>query len=491
MRFHLALIKKLSFIRFIPELLIFTFFLIVGFYHHIIYDFSPFVYYGTIFMSFIIITLYVYVRLYRWRNLSLSISSFIFFSINIVQLILYLFAISVLFNMYYYDKFHPIYLDDLSIISRYRYLILCIISFFFIIFLILCKVFGFALSSFSYPHLKEEVRKILYSWNDSLVGDCCLKITKYLLKSKIFRITFITLDVLLFYVFRIIIISIFISFCFFNGDLQYLLYLSPISFFIWILSFYSYYYSQFIFDNTIYIQNILIVKLQQPISVKESKLPIIDLVNKQLIFTLTEEGVNDGFVSADLPILAIKWKELALINSFFYYQRDFKYIFNFLVIIQMICWFYLSYVFFGNTYIVFSTSPWFVVKRAFSFTKPLLAPRDARFVKEPFQNALKTKTGNEFPVGHPVFGEVEKDGSYRTDGSLTHGAHGEEILGHNFYPEASDQRPINAKAFTESVKAPTSWFSPPIKGSEGYLESAPVKERLDNMCKKPSDSGIE
>jgi len=487
--FRFNLFKNLKKTSVIPDLLFLGIGIIFMILSSHIWLYST-VYYASIFISFVIITLYLYVQLYRWRKLNLSVSSFIFFSVNVAQLILYLFTISVLLNMYYYDKFHPIYLHDLSIISHYRYLILCIISIIFIIFVLLSKLWGFTFLQYK-PYLKDEICKILYSWDNTFMGDCCLKITKYLLKSKKFRITFITLDILLFYVFRIIIITIFVSFCFFNGDLQYLLYLSPISFFSWILSFYSYYYSQFILDNTIYIQNILVVKPQQPISVKEFKLPIIDLADKQLIFNLTEKGTNDGYVSTDLPILAIKWKELALINSFFYYQREFKYIFSFLVIIQIICWFYLSYVFFNNTYIVFSINVWFVAKRAFSFTKPLLAPRDARFVKEPFQNALKTKTGNEFPVGHPVFGEVEKDGSYRTDGSLTHGAHGQEILEHNFYPEASDQRPINAKAFTESVKAPTSWFSPPIKGSESHLESDAVKETLDNICKKPSDSDTE
>lgn len=188
--------KKL-FYSILSDLSLLAIFIIFHIFSHIIIDYSLGAYYCISFILFLFATLSLYQKLYSWRNLDQSVSSFIFFSINLIQLFLYLFSISyLLFNILYSKQSFSIYLQDISVLSQYRYLALFTISFLFIIIFSILRITGYSFpfaSFFTYPYLKEEVRYFLYSWNDSFMGDLSIKLIDKLYFSFWSRISFFIL----------------------------------------------------------------------------------------------------------------------------------------------------------------------------------------------------------------------------------------------------------------------------------------------------------
>lgn len=83
----------------------------------------------------------------------------------------------------------------------------------------------------------------------------------------------------------------------------------------------------------------------------------------EVIFTLTPEAVQRGFVYEDLPGLSQAWFRLNNILSLFLkYKSRFKYISYFIFICYFLCWFSIVYFFFIaypiNNHIN-NTFPWF------------------------------------------------------------------------------------------------------------------------------------
>lgn len=150
-------------------------------------------------------------------------------------MLFYLFAISLLFYIYYYNiTIQPLYLNDISIISQYRYLFLTIISLFLIfsyLFIITFKINIKDYSSLSaFPYLKEEIGLIIDTWGQGKLG---INFINNLAKYNYYRYLYLFIDYLYFVV-RLIIALFFIYFCFFNGNFYYLLYFSPIIFLFWL-----------------------------------------------------------------------------------------------------------------------------------------------------------------------------------------------------------------------------------------------------------------
>ena len=111
-------------------------------------------------------------------------------------------------------------LEDLSLVSFYRYGILLVLFTLGIIFIVLRKVL---LTQYKneeskfwnfiyFPQLKEEIRTLLYTWNDTFMGNCCVRLLDFIIlkNNRIFYFL--------------------INFVFFCGELKYALYLLPISF---------------------------------------------------------------------------------------------------------------------------------------------------------------------------------------------------------------------------------------------------------------------
>jgi hypothetical protein len=69
---------------------------------------------------FFIINIFLYFTLYNWRKLSISLLSYICFSINYMFLLSFLYGFSILYRGLPQAR----YVEDLSIFSYYRYLTL-------------------------------------------------------------------------------------------------------------------------------------------------------------------------------------------------------------------------------------------------------------------------------------------------------------------------------------------------------------------------------
>lgn len=110
---------------------------------------------------FPIIVLLIYITLYKYLNLDLSSFSFLCFLINLLILLSYLFSI---FLTYYFKRSFPIYMEDLSLYSKYRYLFFCITFVCCVIIYLLSYVFKTIqnkIDFFLFPHFNEEILKIL------------------------------------------------------------------------------------------------------------------------------------------------------------------------------------------------------------------------------------------------------------------------------------------------------------------------------------------
>lgn len=336
------------FIYIIPELLILILFITFWSYRHNIYDLSVISYYGFIIILTFFVILLIYDKLYQQLKLEQSVSSFIFFTVNIMQLYLYLYAISALFMMYYHNSFKSIFLKDLSILSQYRYLVLSLCSLVFLSIFLIFRIFKFNFScssNLTYPYLKEEIRKILYSWNDAFLGDFCAKLIDILASSMFFRISFYLLHFIVFYFARLL-TAILLFYCvFYQGDFSYFLIILPFMFFIWLLSFFNYYFIYFQQACNNYICSLISASLSH------KEIYVFNLVkldpSSQILFKLTEEALSKGYTTLDINHLAKEWYIQAQLSSYFdLYLKITKYINYFIFLLQLISWCYITELFF-------------------------------------------------------------------------------------------------------------------------------------------------
>lgn len=304
---------------------------------------------GVILVLFFRITFIIYISLYSWRSLPQSLSSFIFFSINFIQLLFYLFAISLLFYIYYYNiTIQPLYLNDISIISQYRYLFLTIISLFLIfsyLFIITFKINIKDYSSLSaFPYLKEEIRKLIDSWGDFFLINIFNKIIDLLYFSFVFQVIFFIIHFILFSVIRLITATLLLYCIFYHGDFRNFLYLTPIMFFVWLLSFFNYTFIIFQENSKTYIRDLIIAV---PKTESKTILGILKVDPLQISFKLTEKAILDGFCGLDMYNLTKEWYIQAHVSA--YFQVYFKlslYLNYFIIVMNIFSWFYISYVFF-------------------------------------------------------------------------------------------------------------------------------------------------
>ena len=117
--------------------------------------------------------------------------------------------------------------------------------------------------------------------------------------------------------------------------------------------------------------------------------------------------------------------------------------------------------------------------RNFHTTRPLRY--DSRFVEEYFQNPLKIASNSEFAVGHPVYGEMLSDGTYRVDGFFTHGPFGHQLLKFNILPWSKDPRAQNVVPLAKSIIVPGNWVSLAVPNSQTILDSQGIKQLLDSF----------
>jgi len=304
---------------------------------------------------FIIFIFFLYQLLYYWRNLSLSIPSFIRFLINMIQFSLYIVTFYLLLQ-----ASTLVYLSNLSQISQYRYLVFSIISLSFItiiVFSLLFRInFDYFSSKITFPFFKEEVRLILYTWNNTIWGEYCSKLIDLLAEGWKVRSFYFLVNFIIFYLLRIVALFIFVNFTFFHGDLRSLFYLSPFLFIAWICSFFDYYFITFLDQHSNYLR--LLVSVNPKTTPMVHSVGIVQTSADNLSFTLTSEAILRGFTTEDLPMLSSEWLKAARITTFFIWYRHIVKFFNLaLLFIHIICWYFITYIFFiakTSTGIVFS-----------------------------------------------------------------------------------------------------------------------------------------
>lgn len=150
----------------------------------------------------------------------------------------------------------------------------------------------------TFPYLHEEFRYILDSWKNTNIGKFFLVFIIKLTKSAFYRYLYFFFD-LLSILFRLIIVLLFISYCFFGSDFNYLLYFTPLAFISWVFSYFTYYINWIIERNSTVIREWLQVS-----SIHSDSVPS----NKSCFgFKITSEGYKQGFTEKDLPFLVEKW----------------------------------------------------------------------------------------------------------------------------------------------------------------------------------------
>jgi len=367
----------------------------------------------------------LYQIIYSWRGLPMSFNSFIFFMINILQFFLYLLS----FNIIMKGLNYPIYIENLSRISQYRYFILFIISIFFLLCFLITKFFKFDISFyivfFSFPYLKEQVRLFLYSWNNSFMGDFCVKLIDLLYSSFLFRICFFVLHFILFYFLRFF-ITVLLFYCvFYNEDLRNLIYMAPVMFVVWILSFFNYYFITFQQGCSNYIRSLISANLEN----KHPKIwGLVKTKGREISFILTEKGRLMGYSDVDMYHLTKEWHIQAKISTYFQiYFNIMTYLNYFILLIQIIIWYYITQKFFFfdiESNISIST----LMASLRNFGKVLSRPyvTEARRVLPPHQSDLANATkgvhhGNHLALIDPAEQNPNNSKEVLYEGQPTHG----------------------------------------------------------------------
>jgi hypothetical protein len=306
-------------------------------------------------LSLLFIGFSFYYLLSKWRSLPVSLKSLIFFLINYTIVILYTFSFILLKQ----GLPSAIYLEDLSKYSQYKYLLLVLIGFLGILVYTLARrsdVFQSVINIILYPYLKEEVRIILYTWNETLFGPLWSFMITKLSESLFYRIIYFLTHSLLTYVIPVILNIFFVKFVFLHGDLRNLIYMIPITFICWLFSFLDYYFQEFLAGCSSYIRLLLNVNLKKDNTAIYPEIDTITVNSDDLTFSLSAEAFVRGFSKVDLVNLRTEWLLQAKVNYIFStykkYTRFVSYLNSF---IRFFCWIFITLYFFTpleNTFII-------------------------------------------------------------------------------------------------------------------------------------------
>lgn len=439
---------------------------------------------------------FLYNLIYERLNLEKTTISLVAFFFNNILLMLFMFNIILIYSNAYKN---PIMLNEISLVTKYRYLFISIICIIFFLILCLHKITGkthININYIKYPFLKEEFRILLNAINYNAIGSFFSFILDNLYANIYFRFLYCFCYFFIFVFFRFLILYHFIIFCFFQGDLRNVFYLLPLSLIIWVFSFFDYFLNYFLIGNVNYIKELLLLNQ------KETN------INKNIIFKaeLTEYALKKGYTTIDIPQLTTTYLKLLQINLILEKYKKLIVIPNVLFIITYIStYIYLSYIFFitetpsdidsfiltlpfvtfFKTKLLGVPKTFNPIKNAFHTTKPLNSPRDARYVPEPLMNTLKVTTSKAYSPGHYIIGELLPDGlSYRIDGSLTKGNessnHPMILLSPNKLVDgtysSTGQKYI---PFPQPIVMPATMLNHTLKGSTLFLEAPQIKNLID------------
>ena len=456
----------------------------------------------TIILSCLLLAISLYMLVYIIsRKRSISVVSFLWFLMFITQYYLFTYSFYLVF---FQGLEKPIYLQDISIVARYRYVILLFLSLVVMLYLIMryfIPKLNFIVDRYNFAYIKEEIRQILYLWNDGFMGDISVFITDHLYESLWFKRLFFVCHFIVFYLLRILGLAFFINFCFFHGDLRFLFYFSFISFGIWLLSFLDYYLLWFLQANINLSNEILYTSFVYPniMTKREDLEGFIEVKDpSEVKFQLTPEAEKYGFTSNHLAGLSHSWYRLNnVLGMFKRYKNKSRFLSYFIFGCYILCWAFIVKLSFWDSSIPINEvisagffSGGFFKLFSFKFrpTQPLLAPRDARYLQEWAQNRLRQETGGAYSPGHPVYGEQQPDGSFAVEGQFTKGSGSSAHPSHPLLPHPIDAKASNPQSKAQGhipfgtnnkVRLPLGATKGPIPGSEQVLEQPEIKAKID------------
>lgn len=414
-----------------------------------------------IFILFLLFILLVYVKLYTWRKLPLSLPSFTFFAINFIQLTLYLSTISFFFSIWYYDKsLPPVYLENLSLSSQYRYLFLTIISFFFICGYLLIRIFKLNfqpyISFLTYPYLKEEIRLLIDTWGSLVLRNLFDNIINFFYWSTSFRIIFILSHFIIFYVTRLLTTSLLFYCVFYQGDFRNFLYLTPLILFVWLLSFLNHCFIVFQQGCENYILSLVSATLDFKTA------PFFGIIKtdpSQISFKLTEYAISEGFSEIDMYNLTKEWYIQAYISSYFIvYFRFVSYLNYFITLLQISLWFYISKIFFFPL-LYFSTLSKFSF-RCYATQAHRVLPHYQKKLAQDTEGAHK---GSHPALIDPAVKNPDNLSEVLYEGQPTHGKGSAANPSHPLHPSKSlegNQQPQNFVPPPRVMYTPLHYYNP-------------------------------
>ena len=274
------------------------------------------------------------------REIKMSIPSFLCFYIN--SFIIYLFISGFITGLIFID--HPIYLNDLSVFSRYRYLLLvCITIIFSILFIIHkfwdnYKIYEF-LTLITYPYLKRQMNEILDTFVVPNLDNCYKKIFTKTYMSRKNEITFFIVHFISIYAIQFLKTLIFCNFTFFNGDLRILLLLLPFSFFNWIISQLDYNFASYQEVASEAAKEVFDISVKH---IESSSNDYVTLLPLNVDLFITPYGYSKNLIDKEIPYYKEKW--LLLVNFSYKYNLYKKRCYPIMIIntlIRILCWIYI------------------------------------------------------------------------------------------------------------------------------------------------------
>lgn len=430
----------------------------------------------------------IYGIIYRYHNLAYTVPSYTCFILNGLILLSYFW----IFYLIIFKLENAIYLEDISVFSQYRYLIFVICSFIILCFYLLIK-FNETLNTFfirflSYiPSPSEEVRLILYSYNNSWLGTLCTKTIDLMFSNKKFKYLFFLFHFLLYYFFKIIRLSLFISFTFFHMDLRYLIYLAPLSFIIWILRFFFFYFFWFANSNERYMLQVLSIKIDP--SVKQRQHYFIITSHNDITLSITNFGQKEGFSAQDLTYLRNKFIILSYVVSLIdKYHKKVFYLRYIGLIIFFICWVKISHFFFHDDSL-HAVIPFLrnlqKTFRGFHSTPPRFA-NDSRFVKKQYEKELEERS-SAYKAGHPVIGEqIGSKYKIKVQGTSGRGTHENpsELIHKEKTLTGENGRQYGIAIPEGGIELDAYKLHSPIPGSEGYTNEPQTRKNIDDLINR-------
>lgn len=462
-----------------------------------------YIYFSLIVVMFFFLNIFLYYLIFKLSKMKRTLISFICFNLFFLILILYLRGFY--FLLISYQDITPIRINNLSIFAQYKYLIYSVMIILFGILWGLSfyiKNLGNFLTMITFPYIKEEIRLLLYTCNNTILGPLCSYFYKGLFNSTQFSRIFFSIHFVLFYLLRFVLAVLFVNFTFFQGDLRLLLYMLPFSFISWFLSFFDFYFKYFREGTTNYILELLEVSYKGEITAADSTRNFITASINNFTFKLSEEAANQGFFENDLEYLKGVWYQSNIIDlKFDRYYSYFKFFGFSSFLLFFICWFQISYCFlfsFSEENIIYMSSFSHFFRRNplmlnnIKFTR---SPREIHYVREgrPMNN-LKVATKGAVLPGHPVSGDTTPNdpSKLRVEAGLTHNppkntAFNAILLSDKGVP--SDPRPIYAIPIPGGpVDVKKSHFHTITDDeSKKFFEQPDVKQKMDDLSKNNND----